>query len=402
VRENYLMLDDEFQLPVLAARYLTDSTVSAERKRAFLLESMPAGVSRLALLLRELALVAGKTVDYARDPRTGHLVSFMRRDASHWRSSSWRDSDAGYGGGRYAMDINVIWVPAALAAIADIAVALPALGLSWPRVAALAPGPGGTLLASYLRDSVTLHKAIATWRGARRHFLVTLAPPRIAARLSTRLAALPDDERRYWEKGMAPPSDSLTFLAIALDEQGRPIPIVNTDPATELFLRDAAREKREGQSTTEWIDQALGPVLRRYPVGLLVPGLGPVVANDAYASSSVWEKFAKDAYHGPRVVWGREVNLLLLALAGRIEAAYDRSGGLRQGIPAEYADTLRSALRQIHDAVVASGLEHSELWSYRIEAGRLRPVRYGGGSDLQLWSSTDLAVQFLLARLPGP
>ena len=39
VRENYHMIDDEFQLPVLAARYLADSTVPVDRKRAFLLDS---------------------------------------------------------------------------------------------------------------------------------------------------------------------------------------------------------------------------------------------------------------------------------------------------------------------------------------------------------------------------
>jgi hypothetical protein len=52
--------------------------------------------------------------------------------------------------------------------------------------------------------------------------------------------------------------------------------------------------------------------------------------------------------------------------------------------------------------VRASGLEHSELWSYRIERGRLLPTRYGTGSDVQLWSSTDLAVQYMLSRLPSP
>jgi hypothetical protein len=35
-----------------------------------------------------------------------------------------------------------------------------------------------------------------------------------------------------------------------------------------------------------------------------------------------------------------------------------------------------------------------------MEDGRLRPTRYGTTSDIQLWSATDLAVQFVLARLP--
>ena len=49
-------------------------------------------------------------------------------------------------------------------------------------------------------------------------------------------------------------------------------------------------------------------------------------------------------------------------------------------------------------AAEASGFQ-SELWSYEVRDGRVVPVRYGISSDVQLWSTTDLAVQFLLARL---
>src|SRR5256885_12098446 len=33
-RENYIMVDDDFQLPVVAARYLVDPRVPADRKRS--------------------------------------------------------------------------------------------------------------------------------------------------------------------------------------------------------------------------------------------------------------------------------------------------------------------------------------------------------------------------------
>src|SRR5207244_4602981 len=33
-RENYIMIDDDFQLPVVAARYLSDLRVPADRKRS--------------------------------------------------------------------------------------------------------------------------------------------------------------------------------------------------------------------------------------------------------------------------------------------------------------------------------------------------------------------------------
>ncbi len=78
------------------------------------------------------------------------------------------------------------------------------------------------------------------------------------------------------------------------------------------------------------------------------------------------------------VVWGRDVNVLLAGLARQ------RGNGV---------DT---ALTRISEAVDRSGLRHAELWSYTIDHGRLVPSRYGTSSDVQLWSLTDLAVQYLL------
>ena len=121
-----------------------------------------------------------------------------------------------------------------------------------------------------------------------------------------------------------------------------------------------------------------------YPVGLLVDSLGPVVANDAYASPAIWARFRADTYHSPRVVWGREVNLIFLGLA--------KAPGV----------ALQTSLRRMLAAVEASGLGHNELWSYRIAGDRLLPVRYGTSSDVQLWNTTDLAVEFVLANLQIP
>jgi len=385
-RENYYMRDDEFQLPILEARYLADSTVPAARKRAFLLEDDTTGATRLALMLREIALVAEETRAYTRDPRPENLVSFERRDSTHWRSASWRDSDAGYAGGRFAMDINAIWAPRALEAVAAVLAALPALGFERGALDSLVPGAGGEALAAYRADSASLRQAIHTWRGARRHFVVRLGPEEIARRLATKLAWMPAEERAHWRAVLDSSRagrDSLVFLALSLDSAGTPIPVVNTDPATELFL--------DATSTDSVRMDQVPTMLRPYPVGLLVEGLGPLVANDAYAERRVWNTFAKDPYHGPRVVWGREMNLLLLGLA-----AVQRGGPAGAPFAREAAD----ASSRILAAVRASGLEHSELWSYRIEAGRLIPTRYGTGSDVQLWSSTDLAVQFMRARLP--
>jgi hypothetical protein len=391
VRENYHMIDDEFQLPILAARWLSDARVSAARKRAFLLDSSDGRGTRLVRLLRELALVTDMTAAYVDSPVATNLVSFARRDTG-WASASWRDSNEGYAGGRFAMDVNAIWAPHALESIGMIVEAIRSLGVT-PPVNASTP------LGRYVRDSLALRRAIEAWRGAGRHFLVRLGPADIRARVSARLNALPAAERDYWSRlvtSTKADQDSLTFLALSLDAQGRPIGVANTDPATRLFLGDGERPAPIDSASRAGVLRDVRVFVRPYPVGLLIAGVGPIVANDAYAPPSIWPNFERDRYHGPRVVWGREVNLFLLGVANRIADASARPANRDSA----YARELRAALADVQRAVEASGF-HSELWSYEIANGRVNPVRYGSGSDVQLWSTTDLAVQYALWVVGG-
>jgi hypothetical protein len=393
VRENYHMRDDEFQLPVVVARYLADPAITSARKKAFLLDSSDGRGPRIAQLLKELGLVASLAAPYARDPQIQNLIGSPRIDSTHWRSISWRDSNAGYANGRFAMDINAIWAPRALESIASIAGALTSIGFTQQQLDAFAPsGAAGRPLADLMHDPSLLQRAIANWRGASHHFVVTLTPPEIQTKVSAKLAWLPAAERAYWQRVLdSTPSakSALTFLAISLDSAGRPIPVVNTDPATGLLLRDATDVSPDAIAD---VRRDVAAIMRDYPVGLFVDRLGPLVANDAYAPPSVWEAFRRDTYHSPRVVWGREVNLVLLGLANQI------NGGRSSADPG-YLDEMRAALMRTNTAVEASGLKHNELWSYEIQDGVLRPIRYGASTDVQLWNVTDLAVQFVLKGL---
>lgn len=354
VRENYFMVDDDFQLPIVAAHYLANPAVPAERKRRFVAQHG-------ARLARNLAYVRRRAEPYARHPVPTNLVGFQRDPDGWWHPGSWRDSRVGYAGGRFAFDVNAVWVPAALRAIGTIDGALRVLGFAGVPDAESIPG------------------WVNTWEGAVEHFEVALAPGEVAARVRAKLASLPAAEHTHWDSVLAGsgfPADTLRFLALSLDAEGRPIPVMSTDPAMLLLLEDVTPAREA---------ELLRPFLLPYPVGLFVEGLGPLAANDAYASPAIWAMFEKDLYHSPRVVWGREVNVLLAALARRPDA--------------------RAVRAQTLDAVERSGLRHAELWSYRIAdgggggGGALRPVRYGSSSDVQLWNLTDLAVQFLLAPL---
>jgi hypothetical protein len=372
--------------------------VTVAHKRAFLLDTSEGrdagGGTRLARLFRELSLVADMTAAYAANPVAENLVSFAPRDSGRWSSASWRDSGVGYAGGRFAMDVNAIWAPHALDAMREILTGVASLGFSLDSLARRLPelAPGRTL-GRYVRDTSALRRAADVWWGASRHFLVRLSPQDVRERVSARLAALPEQERTFWAALLTrtnAETDPLEFLALSLDAQGRPIGVANSDPATRLFLGDRSAAPSDSALADVLRDVRL--FVRAYPVGLFIEGVGPVVANDAYATPNVWADFERDRYHGPRVVWGREVNLFLLGVANHVVSAPAGKNA--------YVDELRDAARRVRGAVEASGF-HSELWSYEIGAGRVRPVRYGTGSDVQLWSTTDLAVQYWWARLMG-
>ena len=402
-RENYAMVDDEYQLPLIVARYLTDPAVPASRKREFLLAPARAGdpASRLALLLRALALVADRTAAYAREPVPGNLVAFPRRDDGSYHAASWRDSGAGYGGGRFAMDVNVIWVPNALEATAATLAALRELGLGDRPLDDAGPGVSASTLGRYLREPGTLQRAIAAWRGTGRHFRLRLSPAEARARIERKLASLPENEARHWAgvlRDVALPAAGIEFMALSLDEAGEPIGIMGTDLGTRWFLDDlTGAALRDPARIPDLVNELSVPFLP-YPVGLLVEGLGPLVANDAYATPDVWAAFERDTYHSPRVVWGREVNLLLLGLMRQIEAAYHPGGALRDERLRPWVAALEHGLRATLDAVEASGLRHNEVWSYRLEGDRFQPIRWGNSSDVQLWNLTQLVVEFERAR----
>jgi hypothetical protein len=184
-------------------------------------------------------------------------------------------------------------------------------------------------------------------------------------------------------------------LAISLDAKGQPIPVANTDVGTWLFLENATEKILRGEIKPEEVIKRLKVFVTPYPVGLFLEGVGVTVSNDAYASSEVWESFNRDLYHSPRVIWGREVNLLFLGLARQIHAAYDSTGRLKDANLNSYVRELRAILDKTFTAVEASGLNHSELWSYRIEAESFA-VALCRSTDIQLWNLTDLAVQYAL------
>jgi hypothetical protein len=381
----------------MVARYLADPRLDDARKRAWL-AGREGRSTRLSLLLSELAVVANRSAPYASNPTTTNFVPFAPREATataydgapRWFAQSWRDSGAGYANGKYAMDVNAVYIPHALEATQRILQSLRALGVLTTTTLGSTPAlRPDTPLGRYARDSSTLAAALRTWQGAIEQFVVRLTPAEVQQRVATRLAAMPPAERTYW-RAFPPTGEGIEFLALALDANGEQIGVVNSDPATRLFLDGLMGVPATTGRARQALRRDVSLFAREYPEGLLIPAIGAVVANDAYATPPVWQAFIDDAYHGPRVVWGREVNLFLLGVASHLPHL--------SGDPST-SELLRTTAARVRDAVAASGFR-SELWSYEFPNGRPQPVRYGSGGDIQLWSTTDLAVQYVWARLP--
>jgi hypothetical protein len=401
VREDYTMVDEDFQLPVLVGRYLSARDVSAREKKTFLLGRVD-GMSRLSLIMRNLLYVLQQAGSFEARQEATSLVSFPRFDEHRWRSGGWRDSGAGYANGRFGMDINVIWVPGALEAAKTIFSMMHALGLTPAGIDSLPPDLGRTPFRRYVQDASAFDQLIRIWHRAKHFFTVTIPPGEVKKRVAAKLSWLPDAERTYWNTSVEQTKagrTQFTFLALSLDSLGKPIPVVNTDPATWLFLEDFSEDIRRGTATTNEVLDLVNPFVTPYPIGLFIGGLGPLVANDAYAAEDVWDKFRLDEYHSPRVVWGREANLFLLGICHQINLERDARGQERNSSVVPYIRHLRDALAKVHHAVEASGLKDSELWSYAINGSALVPARYAASCDIQLWNLTDLAVEYELDRL---
>jgi len=113
---DYGMVDDDFLLAPLAARWLLDSERGRARAREFLAGKLAGGESRGHALVRNLAWTVERAADFAANPRATHLVGIKPGRMT----GNWRDSETGLGRGRYAYDINAALVPAALEAAARL------------------------------------------------------------------------------------------------------------------------------------------------------------------------------------------------------------------------------------------------------------------------------------------
>ena len=355
---DYKMIDDDFMLPIVAARYLLETPEGRERGAAFLARRTASGETYGSALVRNFGYVLKAAAPFAEDPQWRNLVALKPGETA----GNWRDSDEGLGGGRVPYDVNGVFVPAALAAIERF--------------------HDSGILERHLPperdvDISGAGRMAGIWqRRAPRHFDVIL--PASSARdevagYAARIGIRPT--RALEQLGEEP----VTFHAIALDEAGVPVPILNTDEAFALLFLDLEPERAARIAAT---------LSRRFPAGLMTD-VGPLAANPAYADDEHEAAFDRSRYHGT-VIWSWQQAMFAAGIARQLERA-DLTPAAR-AVLARARESLESAIAGSH------AIRGSELWSWSEEDGRYSVAPFGQrtgdvteSNAAQLWSTVYLA-----------
>jgi hypothetical protein len=355
---DYKMIDDDFLLPIVAARYLLDTPAGRARARGFLSRRTGAGARYGDALLRNFGYVLAAAEGFAAEPDWRNLVSLQAGIAV----GNWRDSEEGLGGGRFPYDVNGVFVPAALAAVARLSDS----GLLGDY---MSPKDRSLSQAASMAD-VWLRKAPPLFEVRRAPEAAAAAVEQYARRVGVEPAAALD----------ALDGSPVAFKAVALDATGSPIAVINSDQAlTLLFLELPGKE----------VERSVATLMRPFPAGLLT-GVGPVVANPAYAGEAMEASFGRSRYHGT-VVWSWQQAMLAAGIDRQLQR--DDLNDAAHAVLGSAQASLRSVIDAVH------AVRGSELWSWSQKNGTYRVEPFGQRQEdetesnaAQLWSTVYLAL----------
>jgi hypothetical protein len=355
---NYEMVDDDLLLAPVLAEYLLDHPAGKGRAKTFLARKTPGGNPFSEAVRRNLRLVLERARPFAAKQEPTRLVALMGDRAY----GQWRDSNEGLGGGRYPFDVNVSLVPAALEAAARL-----------HRSGLLGAGERGAAEEAERAARVWNEKAMGYFRvelsGAEARLRIKAYAGKLGLDPAASLASLERDK-------------AVVFHGIALDREGRPVPVMHTDDGfAMLFNSPPAR----------YLEQVAQRVLRPFPAGLRTP-VGVVVASASLSGDErLHDLFSRRRYHGA-VVWSWQQALLA--------AGFKRQLG-REDLPKATRQRLERAEEALWRVIRATEKQRAgELWTWELRGGAFALVPFGQGrgdvdesNAVQLWSTVYLAVR---------
>ncbi len=352
---DYKMIDDDYMLAPIVAEYLLNQDKAAAQ--AFLKRKTPEGISYQARLLTNFNYVISTASTYANNPKIENLIQLEQGHVV----GEWRDSGEGLGFGRVPYNVNAIFVPAALKAIAK----LHASGL-------LVAGDTKTAQLSKAGNIASIWQ-----QSAAQHFKVTLTKAQAIAAINAyaNKVGLPTGKALAAIDG-----EPLTFNALSLDKNGKAIAVMNSDDGFALLFTEPNEQD---------LLNSIKVLLRPYPAGLLTP-VGMLVANPTYADAALQPYFSNQHYHG-EVVWSWQQALFAAGLERQL---------LRSDL-SQYAKVqLRQAQKRLWQTIhKAKEMNNAELWSWSVTNGQYQLESFGQRSGdktesnaAQLWSTVYLAI----------
>jgi hypothetical protein len=350
---DYKMIDTVFLLAPFFDLYLKKAGVT--RAATFLKRKTSEGRTYRDALAANLKLVLKRTEAFVHNPTYQNLVSFRPAFAV----GDWRDSLNGHGsmteqeadalhknpadeGGRYSFGVNVALVPSALKLTSQF-FERKQLGLFDRGRAAEAK------------------KAYAVWRDKARSLFQLTASAAEATKGARSYATF------FNLKTPAPLKEPISYSALSLDINGKPIKALHSDEGFDLLLNELSDDV---------LDEAMANLLRPFPYGLIVPHVGMVVANPILTNDAkMFSRFSPKEYHGG--VWASQIALMERGLARQLK--FPHKYGTRR--------RLREAHRLIEDILHEQAAHKSEeVWSWKSAKGEPAYVPYEEGNALQLWN----------------
>ena len=362
---DYKMVDDDFMLAPVLARYLLDTDAGKKRAADFLARRTPGGLTYAEAVGKNLALVSQRTAAFVGSPRAKNLISIKDGVAV----GDWRDSQEGLGGGRYPYDVNVALAPAAL----DAAARLYDSGLLCGGLAAT----DASCTSTQAQLARSARAAAAVWQGKAAGFFQVSVP---VARARAMIRAYASAQGFDPGPALAALDGPVVFPALSLTRGGRPVPVMQSDDGFALLF---------DQPAPAVLDRIAHQVARPFPLGLMTP-VGMVIANPTFVSDKKKQAlFARDRYHGA-VVWSWQQALMAAGLARQLE---------RTDLPDATRAALTRAQTALWQAIAATKkVRQAEDWSWQIQNGAFTLYNPAQGKDsesnaAQLWSTVYLAVQ---------
>jgi hypothetical protein len=352
---DYKMVDGDFLLAPVLASYLLDTPQGQARARAFLARKTTGGETYAAQVRKNLDLVLQQAAPFALEPRVDKLIAL--RDGVP--VGNWRDSNNGLGGGRYAFDINVALVPAALKAAERL----------------YRSGMLGDDTGSAATSAALAARYGDAWKDTERFFAVTV--PLDEARKD--VAAYAAAEGLDGSAAVAAIDGPVHYDGVALDADGKPVPVMHSDSGFVLLFANPS---------PGYLDAVAAQVVRPFPAGLRT-SVGLVVANPAYAPDAVKRLFTRKDYHGT-VVWSWQQAMLASGLKRQLA---------RSDLPAGTRAALTEAQRVLWQGILAMRERSSgELWGWQPKDGKAVLTMWDSAEGdeacaAQLWSTVYLAIK---------